>query len=763
MGAIGAGIGSLFGNPMLGFSIGMTLGGLLFPEDLGTQEMGRLQEIRVQGAAQGTPIPKVFGTYRIAGTIIETSSVRESFTTESSGGGSGGPSYTTKTYHYETDIAILVADGELTSIDEIWANQNKLWDGTDWDAGINSTNVHVHLGDNAQAVDAFLESLHGVGSTPAYRGFAYIVLVAFNLDPYGGQPPNFTFTVNGGDCNAKVISDYVCAQCGLLSSEYDFSDVETKEMLGFVIPGRTEGRNILDHIAQPMFYRVVEVDGEIKPVVRGGSSVATIDVGYLGAQPGNEPTGDGVITTRQQEIELPYTITLNYPSATQDYNQMSQEARRLTRYSQQETTLSYNIVFTDNQAKQIAETFLFSEWVQRMRHTFISGWRYLWLSPGDIVTIPTILGNRRAEILEISTELMGPVQFNLVEDDASVYYQTAVGAQGNSGIGVELSIEPYFFVDDLNAIFDRDADFIGWYASCTSIRTSWPGAIGYCDETIRADESWTWWYGGNTVTPFDFTTPCVMGEITGTPANIDVSHCVWDDVNTFDILIYRGQLSSAANNLAVYNGANILVIGKEILQFRDVTYLGSGVYRISHLLRGRRGTEEEMALGHNDGDRVTLVTPSSKRFNAHMLHLNDTIGFRPVEKNRYYSVMPSYENVLLEGRSRKPYSPCLVAGTRDGSLNLTITWVRRARKGGQWEDHHDVPLDEPTEKYVVDIYDDSSYTTIIRTITGITVETCTYSVANQITDFGSAQSTVYAEVFQYSDIIGKGFGRKAAI
>ncbi len=56
------------------------------------------------------------------------------------------------------------------------------------------------------------------------------------------------------------------------------------------------------------------------------------------------------------------------------------------------------------------------------------------------------------------------------------------------------------------------------------------------------------------------------------------------------------------------------------------------------------------------------------------------------------------------GRAERPYAPAHIKGTRDGSQNLTTTWIRRTRLGGEWLDGTGtVPLSESTEAYEVDI------------------------------------------------------------
>ena len=63
------------------------------------------------------------------------------------------------------------------------------------------------------------------------------------------------------------------------------------------------------------------------------------------------------------------------------------------------------------------------------------------------------------------------------------------------------------------------------------------------------------------------------------------------------------------------------------------------------------------------------------------------------------------------------------------------------------------PLNEDFESYQIDIYDGS---TIVRTTTVTSTTNYTYTEAAQISDFGSAQASIYWEIRQISAVYGPG-------
>ena len=70
---------------------------------------------------------------------------------------------------------------------------------------------------------------------------------------------------------------------------------------------------------------------------------------------------------------------------------------------------------------------------------------------------------------------------------------------------------------------------------------------------------------------------------------------------------------------------------------------------------------------------------------------------------RYRRSRLAADDIRREGRRPDAWSPVQIADTRNGSGDLTITWVRRTRFGGVWADGVDVPLNEESERYEIDV------------------------------------------------------------
>jgi hypothetical protein len=98
-------------------------------------------------------------------------------------------------------------------------------------------------------------------------------------------------------------------------------------------------------------------------------------------------------------------------------------------------------------------------------------------------------------------------------------------------------------------------------------------------------------------------------------------------------------------------------------------------------------------------------------------------------------------------------------GERNGSGDLTVTWVRRTRFGSIWADGADVPLNEESEAYEIDILDGPS---VVRTLSAAT-PSALYTAAAQTADFGAPQPSVSVKVYQLSATVGRGWPAAATL
>ena len=759
-GAVGAGVGSIFGNWLLGWSIGTTVGGLLFGRSggPGNQERGKLDDLRISGSSYGGAIPQVWGYMRLAGNLIWSTDLVEHSYSEGGGGSGGGPTITT--YTYTVSCAALICQGPVNALKRIWFDKDVVWDADDVASSPIKDAITFYPGNESQTADptiyADLTTLQGL-PTPAFRGSCYVVFNNIDLSNYGNRIPNMEFEIQATvSPTVEDILDDICQQVDITSGLRDFT-AATQPVSGFLRPGRQTARQAIEPLLQAFPGDIIEVDGKIKWVNRGGAKLYDITSSQLAAtvwETGQVEETPSVEYTRKQEIEAATAVDITYftyhasDKEIRSYQQGEQNVARPTKnYITNPLTITLTMALTDAEAKQIAARILYTIWNEKNSFNVILPPTFLDLAPADVIGIPVAGTVKRARIIDVEAGPMGPVGLSLMEDDPYVISQSQIVAANTGGTGgnqyVNVATLAYHAWNG-NALRDIDivTDMPGFYMA-----VSWPSGLNGCTVYISRD-------GGNSFqvaqqitsyTPVG-TAVTVLPDFTGT--------AIWDTSGYVEATFPRGTPSSMSI-WDVIAGGNAALVGEEVIQYRDVTLIDSVTnrWRFSNLLRGQRGTGY-FAPSHAMSEKVILLSTNVKRFELDRSLIGKQIILRFVPTGGSLASATNFP-LTITGRELMPYAGVHLAGTRDGSSNLTVTWIRRTRKDGQWKDLNDVGLGEENELYDVEVWN-STYTTLKRT-TETTEPFYVYSSADQVIDFGSNQATVYLKIYQKNTIFGRGY------
>ena len=204
LGLAGAAVGGMVGGPLgasIGFNLGAALGSALDPPKV---EGPRLNDLKLQTSSYGTPIPIIYGSFRLGGSVIWQTPLQEH--KETSGGKGGGPEVTT--YTYSASFAILLCEGPVTSIRRIWADGRVIRDGLGLGAELPITE---YLGTETQTADPTMEADKGVGEVPAHRGSVYVVFTDLYVTEFGNRIPNLEFEI--------VTSDDTSSNCPIIAGD----------------------------------------------------------------------------------------------------------------------------------------------------------------------------------------------------------------------------------------------------------------------------------------------------------------------------------------------------------------------------------------------------------------------------------------------------------------------------------------------------------------------------------------------------------------
>jgi hypothetical protein len=240
----------------------------------------------------------------------------------------------------------------------------------------------------------------------------------------------------------------------------------------------------------------------------------------------------------------------------------------------------------------------------------------------------------------------------------------------------------------------------------------------------------------------------------------------FDVVNTLRVKLHSGELSSVPEEAILSGGANALAIANsdgdwEILQFCNAELVAAGTYDLTQLLRGRLGTEHAMRSPVPAGASVVLLDGALGQLQA-SLSERGIARFYRWGPSKLAQTDPAWQQTTFTLRAvgLMPWSPVHIAGSWNGSGDVTIGWIRRTRLGGTWTDGADVPLNEESERYEVDVVDGSG--NVLRTIAASS-PACVYTASQQVADFGAAQITLTVHVYQLSATVGRGWPGSATL
>lgn len=558
--------------------------------------------------------------------------------------------------------------------------------------------------------------------------------------------------VTPGSTGITYLSEIVSAeslQSGLLTSgDIDVTSL-TQEVRGYRVGSIGAIRAALEPLQAAWPFDVVQHGYQIRYVMRGGSSVVTIPAADLDARGAGQEPGVQITTSREMDSQLPRRVTVQHLDYDREYNAGSQYAERLNTAAINAMVLDLPIVLTATEAAGKAEVLLYLYWLERYDVAITLPATYLQLEPGDVVTLITPEGNVSLRLTAVNYTSDGRVECKAKYANAAIYTPTAVAA--SPAVTGPTTITPvgasvYALLDvPLVSSAQSGPSFL---AAMTGALAGWQG--GVLMQSTDAGATWA--------SLHDFGAP---GADMGTCSNSlgAVESRMIDAASALSVTMTQGALFSVTQ-LAMLAGGNHFAYGSdgrwEIIAAQECTLVSGTSYTLTNLLRGRFGTEWAMSL-HAAGDALVLLDTTDV---AAITMSAGSIGlgylYRGITVDRDISTDGS-RTFAYQGVNLKPLSPIALTGAIDpATADWSLSWIRRTRTGGEWRDYVDADLGESSEAYQIDVSADGTYATVKRTITA-TSPAASYTSAQQVTDFGSNQATLYLKVYQVSSVIGRGY------
>lgn len=461
-----------------------------------------------------------------------------------------------------------------------------------------------------------------------------------------------TFEVEADD-GAVPIGDLLAdASSGLIAAEAD------RAISGFACHGTSIGDSLSDLI-ELCGVALAERDGALRTAADAAPRL--IGREELGA--GTE-AAVAIERLRASDSSTPNSLTLTYYEPDRDY-QTGQMRASAGQGGTCDERIELPAVLTGTEAKALAEEALARRWSagDRIKVQLPPAW--MGLRPGDAIQLP---GSSKAWVARtVSIEGLG----------------VAVEAEAAPGETVPLPADPGRPVTEPDEVVGRSelalfelpplgdapgTSPIAYVAASNS--GGWkhlPVELQLAESPLGALAIMRRSVLGRAETALNGRCPPVIDERSSVTVRL---------ANSTQPLLN-------ADHAALMGGANLAIIGDELVQFGRAELLGPGLYRLSSLLRGRRGTEWA-ATGHAAGEAFCLVDPNQIRpIDMPASAMGAVLG-ATAHGVGDAAPLPTAERTV-SGEALRPPPPCHVRLWREGST-VHADWVRRSHRGWAWVD-----------------------------------------------------------------------------
>lgn len=660
-------VGGFIGGPVgaaIGASLGQQVDAAIFKPK--GREGPRLADLKVQASTYGQQISQLFGTVRVAGSVIWATDLIER--RNKSGSGKGRPPVTE--YSYAVSLAVALSSRPIRAIRRIWADGNLL-------RGSSGTfqercTFRWHDGGEDQAVDPLIASAVGPGSASAFRGLAYVVFEELELGAFGNRIPSLTFEVeaDAGSVNAGVIGNALLGEAGRCVGEWPVA--------GYAASG-DRARDALAPLFDVDGVRAVNgPDGwRLAPATLAGAPLA---LSHFREARREESTRDAIERQRAPLAALPGAVRLRHYEPERDY-QLGQQRSAVAGGGVREDRIDLPAVVPATVARALAQRLAAAAADGRETLIWQADLAALALPVGRIVVLADgskwRLAGRQVRASGIMLELKR--------------HQPVPAAALPAEPG--LSVRPPDWPDAVGTVHLFDLPNLGSPGTAARILIA---AAGSNDGWRGADCWFVPAVDGEPIALGTVRPAAALGQLAeplaaGSDTLVDRVHSV------LVTLVNPSMTLETVNEVALLGGANRAMFGNEMLQFGVAEVVGPATWRLSHLLRWRAGTGS--ATGQAAGTPFVLLDDSAPMLLPEALAVAAESGAARVQwAPRGGSAMTDVM-VPTARQALRPLAPVHGRIVPDGAGGVLISWRRRSRADAGWRDHVDLPLGEGQEAW----------------------------------------------------------------
>lgn len=539
---------------------------------------------------------------------------------------------------------------------------------------------------------------------------------------------NVTANINDGRFlvqSSPFLSDIVMDLC--LRAGIDPLHVDVNDLYGDTVPGMkvtsTDGfGSDIDRLREMFNFDKALIDRKIHWVRRGREPVAWIPYSDL-----LDSRDESLKQTLVDEQKLPREIHIEHIDPSGGYAKNKQTARRRSNMVKAEKSenLDSGLVLTADQAASAVMQKLKVRWNEQVDYEFSTSIKYTFIVPSDVVMVEDAKGVWHRVRIEERNEDDGEIDWTAKQDAGVRAYSTK--RLGNSlppptPTSPGLIGETRFEVLNIPVQRGQD-DELGLYLAACGESSGWAGY----QLLFSSDE------GASYTEAFQSENASIIGD-TLTALLEEPAGYLYPSDQTVEVLV-NFPLSSVSYDQLLQR-KNLCVIGDEVLQFQTATLLEQVGGKYRYLLSGlRRGRFYTLAETWPQDTRFVLLDASVIFAPIDRVYLGADLWYKPVSLGLTSDETTPTAYLLTEALSQTEFPISRVEAVRDGSDNVTVSFVGAARLGVDTAPYHSKYF----RGYRVKFSNDHVIDTMNQSVTynsapvGVTVQVC---ALNEITGEG---------------------------
>ena len=498
--------------------------------------------------------------------------------------------------------------------------------------------------------------------------------------------------VRGHWLNGRLGATSLTSLLGALADHFDLPPMESGGVHGVVegykLSEPTKARGVLNDLSAVYAMQFSPRQSTCSAAMRASGKAVTVPITDL-----VEVKDTPLLTLSRSDPEgLPRQVTLGFSSSLHDYRTGVVRSARREGVSGPDEFRSLPLTLDPARASQIAERILQEQEVASQTVNMVLPPSLKALEPGDCIDL--VLADGATLPLCIDRLVDGAERQVEAHCIDPALYEIAPAKDIFSNVPTR----PVFGAPDL-VLLDLPAGSAA-SADTHNVRLAafadpWPGSLDV--------------YTGSEAEGFGpaqaLTTPAILGTLVEDVSPGPVTH-----IHRGGSLLVDAPTGALASitEAALLSGGNLAALVAddrlEVIQFQTAELIETDRYRLTGLVRGLGGSEDAAQTPWPAGARLVMLDGSVEALNLSLdaVQRGTSVRVEP-HKGGVAGLARAEDQITAIPRNLQPLAPVHLQSKTEPDGSLSLSWLRRARSGGEDWSLASVPLGEEQELYQITV------------------------------------------------------------